>query len=690
MAPNNETVRLLVLHESQDNAEQIVNALKNAGIATRPELIADEDELLVALKESAWDIILAGETTNGIPYGTALAQIRKQDKDIPLIVLLNKFDAQVIETALAGGACDAVVFDAQKHLVLVIKRELNNLLHRRARRKAEATLSESEKRCELLLDNSRDAIAYVHDGMHIYANTAYVELFAYESTEDVEGMPIVDLVAKEDLATFKDYLRSYSKGESISQDLRFHGLRADSSKIDAMMQLSAASYDGEPCTQIIIRRDDGSGNAAELAEKLKAATSVDQVTGLANRQRFEESLADAVRKAQKDKTRYALFYLAIDNIPQINLAAGLPGTDAVIKAVAVMLGKHFSNAHLSRFADSAFTALVPGMEPEKAKSEAEALCKEVHDQLIAIPGGKTQQTSISVGIAMLGETSPEPTEMLSRAIAGAENVKLAQGNGVQMFNVAEKADSSDSALLEFLVDAIENSKFNLIYQPLVDVSGEGGEFYEVFVRLPLADGKMMTPDVFMPVAQRHKLGVKVDRWVMLNAAKQLKEYTKKVPKARMLLNLTAESLQDPTLAAWIGKLSKAINPTGSPLVLQFTENDMVTYLKAAQEQTDALTKAGCPVAISHFGTALNPLNTLKHITVSHIKLDRSFTQDLSTEQNMGAIKKITQELQAQEKQIIVSFVEDAQTLSKLWTLGVHYLQGYYLQPPSDTMHQDTQ
>jgi hypothetical protein len=68
--------------------------------------------------------------------------------------------------------------------------------------------------------------------------------FGYDSPDDLEGMPIVDLVAKEDLATFKDYLRSYGKGESTSNDLRFHGMRADGAKIDAMMQLSAASYDG--------------------------------------------------------------------------------------------------------------------------------------------------------------------------------------------------------------------------------------------------------------------------------------------------------------------------------------------------------------------------------------------------------------------------------------------------------------
>lgn len=117
---------------------------------------------------------------------------------------------------------------------------------------------------------------------------------------------------------------------------------------------------------------------------------------------------------------------------------------------------------------------------------------------------------------------------------------------------------------------------------------------------------------------------------------------------------------------------------------------MVTYLQAAKEQTFALTQAGCPVAISHFGTTLNPLNTLKHVTVSHVKLDRSFTEDLSNEQNLGAMKKICADLAADDKKVIVSYVENATTLSKLWTLGVHFLQGYFLQPPGDTMHYDSQ
>ena len=683
MVQKNETVRLLVLLESQDNAEQIVNSLKNSGTAIRPQQVDDEKSLVDALQNGAWDIFLAGEMTNGLGFDQVLELVRKEDKDIPTVVLLNEADPDLQLDAMQMGAVDALPYDATQLLIQVIKRELNNLLHRRARRRAEAALHESEKRCELLLDNSRDAISYVHDGMHIYANHAYVELFGYDSADDMEGMPVIDLVAKEDLNSFKEYLRAYSKGQRNSEDLHFHGLKADGSKIDAMMQLSAATYDGEPCTQIIIRRDDG--QAAALAEKLREVVSQDPLTGLPNRQRFEDNLTQAVNKARKDKSRFALSYMAIDNLSQISGTIGIAGSDAVTIDVAQVLGKFFGDGTLARFGDSSFAALTPDVDMETATKTANAAAKAVHDHLIQVAGGKTVQTSLSIGVAMIGETSSDPADMFSRALSSAEKVKLAGGNGVNVFNVVEHATGDDSALLEMLVDALENSKFKLLFQPLTDVNGEGGEFYEVFVRLPLNDGKLMTPDLFLPVAIRHQLGAKLDRWVLLNAAKLLKDHTRNDPNARMLINLTAESLADPSLPAWISKLSKAVDPKRQSLVVQFNEGDMVNYLKQGKDQTAALTQAGIPVSINHFGCTLNPLNTLKHVSVEFIKLDRSFTLELSNEENMGAIKKIVGELNHENKHIIVSFVENAQTLSKLWTLGVHFLQGYYLQPPGESL-----
>lgn len=693
MAAKSETLRLLVLHNSADNTEEVVKALKNAGTPTRPQLVDNIEDFEDTLNSQPWDLVLAGEDVSGSAYTDALQSIRNRDKDIPLIVLLKTYDENVIVDALEAGAVDAIVFDQHQHIVFCIRREINNLYHRRAQRTAEAFLKETEKRCQLLLENSRDAIAYVHDGMHIYANTSYVELFGYESGEDLEGMPVIDLVAKEDLSGFKDYLRAYGKGEKISTDLKFHGVRADGDKIDAMMQLSAASYDGEQCTQIVIRRDDGKAKAAMLAEQLKVVTSLDSLTGLPNRQRFEENLEEALIKVRREKNQSALFYMSMDNVPQINAAAGIVGTDGVINALSVVLRENLPDGSLARFSDTSFTAILTETAVDAARALAEKLCQVIHDRLFDIPGGKSIQTSLSIGVAMIGETAPDAPEVLSRAVNAAEKVKLLSkgvGNGVNIYNPAENAAANDSALRELLAEALEQSKFKLLFQPLFDVEDENAQFFEVFVRLPLADGKLMTPDEFMPVAQRYQLGSKIDRWVLINASKRLKEHLARHPGSRLLINLTAESLQDPALADLAGKLAKAIDPKGQPLVIQFSENDVVTYLKQAKEHSALLKAASIPVSITNFGCTVNPLNTLKHVDVDYIKLDRSFTQDLSKEEHLDMTKKMAVDINALNKRLIVSYVENAGTVSKLWTMGVRYLQGYYLQPPSENLVYESQ
>lgn len=688
MATKSETLRLLVLHPSADNTEDIIKTLKGAGTPTRPQLISTLEDFKDLVKNQVWDLVLATESSNDGNFTDALMYIRDCDKDIPLIVLINEYDEDIIVEALENNAADAIVYNQHQHIVYAIKREITNLYHRRAKRAAESFLKETEKRCQLLLENSRDAIAYVHDGMHIYANKAYVELFGYESGEDLEGMPIIDLVGKQDLANFKDYLRAYSKGEKISKDLKFHGLRADGDQIDAMMQLSTASYDGERCTQIIIRRDDSAGQAILLAEQLKAATSIDTLTNLPNRLRLEEGLEETLLAVRRDKIQNALFYMAIDNYPHITSSAGIVGADKVIIELSLLLTNLFPNALLARFSDTVFGAILQDTNMEAAKEYAINVCQKVHERLFDIPNGKTVQTSLSIGVAMIGETAPDVPELLSRAVnasATAKSNNKGTGNSASVYNPAENAAANDSALRELLVEALEKNKFKLLFQPLFDVEDETAQFYEVFVRLPLADGKTMSPDEFLDVAQRYQLGGKIDRWVLINACKRLKEHLARHPNSRLLINLTAESLQDTSLPELIIKLSKAINPKGQPLVVQFSENDVVTYLKNAKDQAATLRDNGVAVSITNFGCTLNPINTLKHVEAEYIKLDRSFTQDLTQEANLDNTKKIAAELNGINKRVIVSYVENAATVSKLWTMGIRYLQGYYLQPPSENM-----
>lgn len=198
--------------------------------------LTSSDDLAESLQQT-WDLLICAPSSEHLEPSEAITAIRRQAKDIPVIQLVEENDSEIITEALLFGAQDALPQGEDERLVLVAKRELANLEERRARRAAEVALREAEKRCQLLLESSVDAITYVHEGMHIYANRAYLELFSYEDGDELEGMPMIDLIASADHAAFKDFLKNYQSAEG-NAELNCQGVRADGSSFAVQMTFS--------------------------------------------------------------------------------------------------------------------------------------------------------------------------------------------------------------------------------------------------------------------------------------------------------------------------------------------------------------------------------------------------------------------------------------------------------------------
>ncbi|TRX74020.1 GGDEF/EAL domain-containing response regulator [Pseudomonas mangiferae] len=682
MAIEKKTIRLLILEDSQNEAERLVSLFRNAGRATRVHRLTSSDDLQDALQQS-WDLLIAAPLSDGLDPGEALAAIRRQAKDIPFIQLVDGTDTDLITEALTLGAQDAVPLGEDERLVLVANRELANLEERRARRAAEVALRETEKRCQLLLDSSVDAIAYVHDGMHIYANRAYVELFGYEDAEELEGMPMIDLIAASDQAAFKDFLKHYpSEGNA---ELVCDGSKADAGKFQARMSFSPATYDGEPCIQVVIRTDAGN---AELEEKLREISSQDLVTGLYNRSYFLELLDGAVQRAVNAAQPSSLAYIRVDRYATLLADIGIAGIDLLLTDLANLLRGHFNGeAQLARFGDDVFGVLQPGQTPEQLQPSLQALLKKVESQLFDV-SGRTVQTTLSIGVAGLDEKTVKAQDVVDRAHRSAD--ELTDGNGVKLYNPAEElmAAANRGNVLAMVRHALDTNSFRLLFQPVISLRGDTFEHYEVLLRLLSPQGKEVPPGDFLVAAKDAGLAEKIDRWVILNSVKLLAEHRSKGHSTRLFVHLSSASLQDPTLLPWLSVALKAARLPSDSLILQLSEPDAIAYLKQAKVLTQGLAQLHCKVALSQFGCALNPFNTLKHLNVDFVKVDGSFAQDLSNAENQEALKNLVANLHAQAKLTIVPFVESASVLATLWQAGINYIQGYYLQGPSQAMDYD--
>lgn len=685
--PVNDTIRLLLLHESQDDAEQLLNLIRNSGRATRAQLIDSEETLLESLKGGIWDLMLLRPEADELFAHDCLLHVKRMQKDIPAILLVDEWDSEDITEGLREGFKDVVVAEEKEHLKLVILRELANLEDRRARRNAEIQFKDAEKRCAALLDNSRDAITYVIDGMHTYANQAYLELFGYDDADELEGMPILDMVAPEDHEAFKNFLKDYSSVQGEDREFVCKGICTDKTPIQTRMLFSSATYDGEPCTQILIRTNQAD---AELQERLKEISSQDLLTGLFNRSHFTETLASTAQWAVKESGIAALLYIQIDNFAAVQSDVGIGGADIVLSDIASLLSEIFGEATLARFGDDVFTVLVRGCELSSAAELAESVCRKVEDHLSEVKD-RTVQVTVSIGVTLVSEDTSDPQAIITRAhqaceVVGEENPL---GNGIHVFDPAQfktSDEGGDTAML--LQDAIDKGLFKILFQPIIDLRGSSGELYEVLLRMVDEEGEDMSPSEFLGVASHQELCEKIDRWVILQSVKMLAEHRAQGHETRLIINITGESLKDQTLLPWLSVALKAARMPGDAIIFQFSENDATTYLKQAKEFTKGVVELHCRAAVSRFGCSLNPFNNLKHLQVDYLKLDGSFTKDLSNEESRENLKEIVEMAHSQGKLTIAPFVESAGVLSSLWQIGVNYIQGYYLQEPAERMNYD--
>ncbi len=690
MQKKNATVHLLILDPSQNDAESMISLLRNSGKATRAHRITSEEDLEDALKSSNWDLLLARDLEQDFGPDDALAMVKRMDKDIPFILLTEEPSRERTVNIIRAGGQDVVPFEYKDLLVLVVKRELAALDERRRRRALESHLREAEQRCQLLLESSKDAIAYINDGMHIYANQSYMEFLGYDDIDDLICIPILDTLTSESQDKYKDFMKAFAENGKDGMTLNCVARRSDDQELSVTMSVSAATYDSETCTQIVLQPEHSD---AELEEKLKQISSQDLLTGLFNRQYLMDALAQAIATAGKNNQSGALAYIALDSFMSMKGQVGIAGADLLLGDLATLLREQAGDdMTLARLSDDAFCLMCLPCDEKSMESTCERVRKAVEDHLFDI-NGKTVPLTVSIGVAAITENSPKAEELMARAhIASAEVKKLEgheRGNGVVVYNPVEYEALDESNSVEAIIKALDENRFRLLFQPIINLRGEGEEHYEAFVRMLDKDNEEVSPYDFLPPMGPSDTAIKIDRWVILQTIKQLASHRSRGHDTRLFLNITAETLQDKTFTPWLSVALKAARLPGDSLIFQIREGDANNYMKQAKEFTKSVHELHSKVSICQFGCALNPFNTLKHIEADYVKIDGSFTEEIQkSDEAKEQVKEMVKSLQSAGKLTIIPLVENAGVLATLWQAGVNYIQGYYLQAPVPEMNYD--
>jgi diguanylate cyclase (GGDEF)-like protein/PAS domain S-box-containing protein len=690
----NDTIRLLILNDSRKEAERLISMLRNAGRPSRAQHVESEEIIVKLLQEQSWDLLIGHNRTENVPLATAIKHIKRLSKDVPVILLTDEDGTQPIVEGLKMGAADVVRLDEDQHLLLVIQREMDNHHQRQLRRRADRRFKEAEQRSQQLLDSSRDAIAYVQDGMYLYANESFAELFGYDDRDDLECMPIIDMIDDADQDTVKDFLKEFSlrgsDGESAT--LEFRGLTADGSVRPVAMEVANAIYDEEPCIQFLARARQSDNK--ELEAQINQIKHQDVTTGFYNRHYLVNRLQQSVNAAADNGATNALLTAEVDNfLEKIQPDLGVASSDHLLAAVAAIVREHCAGADtLARFADNAFSILLTDTTADTALKAAEQLCKAVEEHIFDVDG-RTLQTTLSIGVALINETVSSADAVIEQSMKALHEVQAANktegvGNGAKLFEPHVSADDGDD-MGAAVRAALEKDQFRLLYQPIISLRGSEEEHYEVLLRMITDDGDEISPRKFLDDAEKLGLQNKIDRWVILEAIKVLSERRANGARTQLIINLGGVSLCDESLLPWLAVAFKAAKLPPQAIAFQLSEADVTNHLNAAKALIDGLQRLGCCSAISNFGCSLNPFKTLQHVSPDYVKVDGSFTLDVqNSEEGAEVLSNILKQLHEQKKITVVPFVENASVLSTLWQAGVHYIQGHYLQAPTPEMNYD--
>ncbi len=687
MIPN-QTIRLLILNDERSEAERLISMLNNSGRPVRAQHVDSNEGLEKLLRENSWDLLIGHDQTQGLKPQDAIRTIRKYSKDIACILQTDSTESHTVVEGIKLGAKDVVILDEDQHLLMVISRELEARSDRERRRIAERAQKEVERRNQQLLDSSRDAIAFIQDGMFLYANDSFAESLGYQSRDEIECMPVIDVVADKDQERIKKFLKDFflKADESESVTMTFEFIDEQEIAKPLALDINKALFDDESCIQFIVGTDIADNQ--ELEAQIQQIKNQDLATGLFNKNHLLTTIDHEVDKAIHGVHNCTLMQISIDKFTDtVRDKAGISSLDIAIGEIA-----HFAKSCLDdgdtlyRYSEETFVLLSHATKSNKAQENAENLCNKLRDNIIDL-NGLTLQFNYHIGIAFINEISTDANTPIEHAHKALERCK--QENSLAQIYEPEITSNSRHDIAVLVQRALDQNRFKLLFQPILSLRGSEKEHYEVLLRMLDESGTEILPDTFLTEAARTGATTKIDRWVILQSIKTLSEHRQAGHNTQLIINLSRESMLDATLPDWLKVAFKAIKLPPEAVIFQLKEMDINDHLNVASQFTHNLSDAGFTLSVNHFGCALSPMKTLESIAVKYIKIDGSFTQEIQqNQQDVQSLNELISDLNQKELITIVPFVENASVLSKLWQSGVHYIQGFYLQEPVDEMNYD--
>ena len=545
-------------------------------------------------------------------------------------------------------------------------------------------LTTKERMCDFILNTSASAFVYQDfEESQIQVMGNWEQFFDFKFRTASDFTKILEVVEEKNTEQLKEILFLEKSLETRKSEVfKIKGKRAWFE-----CETSVAYNEFMQPLKKVVRFKDVSKNKMQNDE-LAYMAYYDVLTGLYNRNYFVRLLGEWIRRAQDENQVVSVIFIDIDDFRKINDGMGIVIGDEVVQIVGQYL-REFSCDDIIASHINSDIFCVAIYNPSCSRS-VESFHKQVQEHLkqgIRLSSGEELNITVSMGVAEYPEAAKNALELINCAEIVMFKAKASGKNAIQYFDAPILNEFLNTVQIENkLREAIFNQNFSLKFQPQYYIEDNRLRGVEALIRWRDDDGNMISPAIFIPIAEKNGTIIPIGNWVMGEAIRQFAGWKKKYGYEMILsLNISALQYKRPDFIDLLMKHVRENQVEPEEIELEITETVLIDDFKAVIERMLVLQDYGFRVSLDDFGTGYSSLSYLSGLPLNTIKIDKAFIDSVLVDPATKIVmESIIQMVHRLGYESIAEGIESYDQVEYLQEIGCDVIQGYLLGKPLDS------
>ncbi len=699
--PEDQAIRVLFVDDNRTVRTFFARLLSREGYVV--DTASNLAEAQAAAMAQSYDIAIIDYFMPGGNGDELCRALRNESRTANIVtaVLTGSYQEDIIRDCLAAGAVECMFKnEAEELFVARIAAMARSVRARQA-------IERERERLQGILTSVGDGVYGVDcAGRITFINPAARAALGYTRDESIIGHSAFELIHHTDgdgqsIGVDDSILqRAYRSGEILRGRETVFWTR-ERNAVPVEYTIFPLRIDDAHKGSVVAFRD--VTERKSLEKKLLWQANHDSLTQLHNRAYFEQMLEQEVANVRRNRLSSALLYVDLDRFKYINDTAGHAAGDQLLVEVSRLLRSRLRESDLlARLGGDEFAVILRGIGERHVERVAESFRQVLEDYQFTFQG-RSHQVLASFGVAVIEADSASGSEVLANADIACH---VAKSRGRNLVHIYEPENDQKYAMqMELgwsarLQSALQEGGFALHYQPIISLedidtallSDTAGQLwphlahapccYEVLLRLRDGSGEAISPNAFLPTAERFGLIPQIDTWVLGQAIDNLRSLNAVRPNCTFTVNIAGPTLASESFRATARRLLARHRLVPGSLIMEITETCAIENIDGVRDLIEELRALGCRFALDDFGTGFSSFNHLKRLPVDFVKIDGQFVRGMAEDaSDRAVVRSINEIAHAFGKQTIAEFVERRETMVLLKELGVDFVQGYYIAEP---------